>query len=193
MHIWQNSMIRRYMIFGAIGMSALISVGLLLVIVILKQTPGNVENEDSRSPPIPGRRALLIGVTDYDHFPAYRLLGPGNDVITLRHILITFYGFLPDNVVCLAESEKSANRRPTRENIQREFQRLADVAKEGDQFFILLAGHGDRQPEMPPAKPEFRQADGISEIFLAADVRPAEGSPPPRFRTPSSMSIFVFG
>ena len=112
------------------------------------------------------------------------LSGPGNDIAQLRHVLTSYYGFPSDDIVCLAEVEKSPSRRPTRENIERELRRLSEVAREGDQVFILISGHGDRQPESPPANPEFRQPDGISEIFLPADVRPAEGSLP---RVPNAI------
>src|SRR4051794_2104137 len=156
--------------------ACVLGVGLLLYFVgpgcrRTPEIPGT-----NRTPPIPGRRALLVGVTQYDHLPrSYWLSGPGNDVTQLRHVLTTYYGFSTDDVVCLTE-EQDPSRRPTRENIEREFRRLADASREGDQVFILIAGHGDRQPEAPQADPEFRQPDGISEIFLPANVRPAKGS-----------------
>ena len=65
------------------------------------------------------------------------------------------------------------DRRPTRANIEREFRRLADRAGPGDQVFVLLAGHGDCQPESDPPHPLHPEPDGIAEVFLPADVRPA--------------------
>lgn len=124
------------------------------------------------------RHALLVGVTRYDNLePSSHLRGPGNDVQLLRTTLIKHYGFLPGNVVSLTEDEGKPDLRPTRTNIAREFARLAEVAKAGDQVVILLAGHGDRQPESDPPDPVAPEPDGIDEIFLPADVKPWKGHP----------------
>jgi hypothetical protein len=126
------------------------------------------------------RRALLVGVTKYDHLPAHlHLSGPANDVRLLRRLLEERYQFPADRIVTLSGSEgKAASaRRPTRANIEREFRRLADEAREGDQVVILLSGHGDRQPESNPPHPDHPEPDGIDEIFLPADVAEWKGFP----------------
>jgi hypothetical protein len=184
-------MMNRFKIFIGIG-ACVLGVGLLLVLVgpCNSRTAPQTTDSGRPPPPIPGRRALLVGVTQYDHLPrANWLNGPGNDVAKLRYVLTSYYRFPTDDVVCLTEAEKNPSRRPTRENIEREFRRLAEVAREGDQVFVLIAGHGDRQPESPPTNREFRQADGISEIFLPADVRPAAGSP---LRAPNAVADVEF-
>jgi len=131
------------------------------------------------------RRALLIGVTKYDHLrPEYHLQGPANDVQLMRRLLRESYGFSTDGIVCLAEDEAVPARRPTRANIEREFLRLADQANEGDQVVILLSGHGARQPEAIPPDPVYPEPDGIDEIFLPADVREWKGFPE---RVPSAL------
>ncbi|WP_010034148.1 caspase family protein [Gemmata obscuriglobus] len=120
-----------------------------------------------------GKRALLVGVTKYDHLaPASHLSGPGNDIRLMRTTLIERYGFPAENVVCLTEDEGKSELRPTRSSIAREFKRLAEAARPGDQVVVLLAGHGDRQPESDPPDPVAPESDGIDEIFLPADVRP---------------------
>jgi hypothetical protein len=120
-----------------------------------------------------GRRALLVGVTKYDHVPQARLAGPANDVYLMRQLLQTSYHFPAGAIVCLTEDEDRPERRPIRANIEREFRRLAEQAREGDQVVILLGGHGARQP----ADPGNREPDGIDEIFLPADVVPWRGFP----------------
>lgn len=121
-----------------------------------------------------GKRAFLVGVTKYDHLPNDRhLVGPGNDVRLMRQLLQKSYQFAADAIVTLTEDEGQPDRRPTRANIQREFRRLADQAREGDQIVILLAGHGARQP----ADLDNREPDGIDEIFLPADVARWQGFP----------------
>src|SRR5206468_1014016 len=65
------------------------------------------------------------------------------------------------------------DRRPTRANIEREFRRLADEARESAQVVILLAGHGARQP----ADPADREPAGIDEIILPAAADRWRGFP----------------
>ncbi|MBA4192248.1 MAG: hypothetical protein C0467_30125 [Planctomycetaceae bacterium] len=133
-----------------------------------------------------GKRALLVGVTKYDHLAASCYLdGPGNDVRLMRATLIRSFGFRPENVVCLTEDEGKPELRPTRVNIAREFKRLAEVARPKDQIVVLMAGHGDRQPESDPPDPIAPEADGIDEMFLPADVRPWQGHPE---RVPNAIS-----
>ena len=125
-----------------------------------------------------GRRALLVGVTKYDHLAVgSHLSGPGNDVKLLRKTLLDRYRFRTEDIVCLTEDEGKPELRPTRANIAREFKRLADEAKPGDQVVVLLAGHGDRQPETDPPDAAAPEPDGIDEIFLPADVEPWHGFP----------------
>ncbi len=127
--------------------------------------------------PAAGRRALLIGVTKYDHLPRDRhLSGPANDVRLMGRFLQERFGFPADGIVTLAEDEGSPAKRPTRANIEREFRRLADQAHEGDQVVILLAGHGSQEPENPP-DPANPEPDGLDEIFLPADVSQWKATP----------------
>lgn len=130
------------------------------------------------------RRALLVGVTKYDHLPQnLHLTGPANDVRLMKRLLMERYQFPAEGIVTLAESEGPA-RRPTRANIARAFRTLVDQAREDDQVVIFLSGHGDRQPESDPPHPQFPEPDGIDEIFLPADVRIGEGSP---MRAPNAI------
>ena len=82
-------------------------------------------------------------MTKYDNLPtSLHLSGPANDVRLMRRLLEGDYQFPPDSIVSLTENEGVRERRPTRANIAREFRRLAELAHEGDQVVILLAGHG---------------------------------------------------
>src|SRR5947209_4341962 len=83
------------------------------------------------------RHALLVGCTKYPGLgEKFWLTGPGNDVIMVRDLLLKQFAFSPDHVMTLSEKEgemKGADRYPTRANIEREFKRLAKVARAGDQ------------------------------------------------------------
>ena len=119
-----------------------------------------------------GHRALLVGVTKYDHLPESKhLAGPANDVVMFRDVLVSRFGFRADDIVILSETAKRDSLRPTKANIEREFKALAEAAKEGDQVVVYLAGHGDKQPEANPPDPDFPEPDGLDEIFLPADVK----------------------
>ena len=115
----------------------------------------------------PGRHALLVGCTCYPSLEEHlQLEGPGNDVALMRRLLIDHYQFPPESIVTLAEESLGGQKLPTRDNIKGEFDRLAKVARTGDEVVILLSGHGSQQPDdNPPEEP-----DGLDETFLPRDV-----------------------
>lgn len=141
--------------------------------------------EESAAPEFTGRRlALLVGCTEYDALSSRRdLNGPANDVILLRHLLLTRYGFQPEDVTVLAEQDDIDTafdnleiddaltcERPTRNAIMTALQKLADEAEEGDTIFILLSGHGCRQPAIDSASALDVEKDGLDELFLPCDI-----------------------
>lgn len=118
------------------------------------------------------RHALLVGVSFYENLPKNKhLIGPANDVLLMRQLLLDKFQFSPDRIVVLSEQEgkeRGKNAYPSRANIEREFKRLAAVVQPGDQVVIHLGGHGSQQPEdktSPDPEP-----DGLDEIFLPRDV-----------------------
>ncbi len=120
-----------------------------------------------------GRKiALLVGCTKYDKLAEnFWLHGPGNDVVLMRKVLTERFGFADRDIVTLAEGPRAAGR-PTRANIQRQFDRLAREARPGDQIVIVLGGHGSQQPDQEP----FDEPDGLDETFLPCDAGPWDGS-----------------
>ena len=127
-------------------------------------------NENS-SPAATGRRALLIGCTKYADIPVHPLEGPANDVVLMRTLLEGRFGFQSAQVVTLAEGREDTLR-PTRANIEREFNDLAEAAQPGDQVLILMSGHGTQQPDEDPPDPDDPEPDGLDEVFLPADAQP---------------------
>jgi Caspase domain len=124
----------------------------------------------------PGKRALLVGCTFYEHLDkGLHLEGPGNDVLLMQKLLTERFGFHPDNIVILAESA-GKDRLPTRKNIEQQFQRLIRITRPGDQVVILMAGHGSQQPQKQPVAPEDFEADGLDELFLPRDVGRWDGA-----------------
>ena len=122
------------------------------------------------------RRALLIGVTDLQdvRLKGRSLKGPANDVDLFRHVLERAPLSVPAaNIRMLKGGVRDPAQRPTRANIQREFLRLAQISKKGDQVVILMAGHGSQQPAN--SDPTEEEPDGLDEIFLPEDASGWDG------------------
>lgn len=135
--------------------------------------------------PASGRRlALLVGCTRYDSLVARRQLrGPANDVVLMRRLLTERFGFDPADITVLAEQDHvdRAQRQqqqepsircdlPTDEHIIREFERLICDARAGDTVFILLSGHGSRQPDQDNDPERDPEPDGFDELFLPCNI-----------------------
>jgi len=83
--------------------------------------------------------ALLIGINRYPKLPSdLQLQYAVKDVLALRNVLVTRYGFLPKDVRTLTDSEA------TRTNIERALSSLADstTIKPQDRILIYFSGHG---------------------------------------------------
>ena len=122
----------------------------------------------------PRRLVLLVGAARYPNLDKRMWLdGPENDAA----LLATFLRYAPFNVpesdiTVLAGWPDDAAKRPTKANIARAFQRLAQSAKPGDLVFIAMAGHGSQQPS---SKSLAEEPDGLDELFLPADVGKWDG------------------
>lgn len=139
--------------------------------LVLLAFPGAVLADDKS--PAPTRHALLVGCSKYANLPLGKhLQGPSNDVILVREMLGKRFQFADQNVVTLSDEagEASDDLRPMRANIHKQFKRLAQAAKKGDLVYIHLSGHGAQQPQKDLDDPESYEPDGLSEIFLPADI-----------------------
>lgn len=115
------------------------------------------------------RHALLVGCSKYAALEqSWQLEGPANDVALVSHVLRTRFHFRDDHVKVLAD--ESGIDRPTRDAIEREFRRLADRVREGDEVVILLAGHGTQQPDDDPNDRSDYEPDGLDEVFCPVDI-----------------------
>jgi hypothetical protein len=123
-------------------------------------------------PAPPGRHALLIGCTRYDHLPPqYWLEGVPNDVPLLTGVLKDLYGFTDADVRELSEAAAERKMdiawRPTRKNIEREIAELAKRVGPDHQVVLWLSGHGHVQagPNPPGAPPREQR-----QVFLPCDI-----------------------
>jgi S1-C subfamily serine protease len=154
---------------GRIAMNRCLIGHVLLIALLLG--PSGMPGRAEESPPST-RRALLIGCTKYDQNPHFALRGPANDLMLMRKVLVDRLGFPEKNILELSEKAGATGpeKRPTRANIERAFQRLARETQPGDQVLVFLAGHGSQQPERAGCDPAEAKPDGMSEIFLPADI-----------------------
>ena len=84
------------------------------------------------------RAALIIGIGQYSEASNTDTLhGVPVDMLNARRMAKEM-GISNDNIVELRDSQA------TKENIQREFKKLAEKVKEGDRVFIYHSGHGTR-------------------------------------------------
>lgn len=98
--------------------------------------------------PEPGaRRALLIGIDDYQHEHISKLKGCVNDVRLMKTILEETFGFPPENVT------KIENEEATREKLLATLDRFVAETGANDIVVIHYAGHGslmtDREGDEP--------------------------------------------
>jgi len=129
----------------------------------------------------PVRHALLVGCSEYPElrkaFPEryereLALRGPVNDVELLGATLERVLGLTREHTTVLAGWREDIRTRPTCANVLAHLERLAHEARRGDQVIVYLAGHGSQQ-KVKRIKTE-EEPDGLEEIFLPADVRPAQ-------------------
>jgi len=149
--------------------------------------PAEVDEPDEPPDPDNPRHALLIACSKYDHLPASaQLRGPVNDVGLMKNLLTGRFKFPAGNITVLSERKGREDSRPLRANIEREFQRLAELAQVGSHVVVYFSGHGAQQPNDNPDDPADPEPDGLDEILCPADIKPEFDLE--EFRVPNSVS-----
>jgi len=113
----------------------------------------------------PTHWAVVIGISDYINFDDVQggdLPGAERDARSMRDVLVTRWGFPPDQVRMLL------NREATRDAIEAAITDwLASNARPGDQVTIYFAGHGSQMWDE-----DGDEDDGLDETLAPADVSP---------------------
>lgn len=118
------------------------------------------------------QRALLVGVSELVNQPqALWLQAPRNDVMLMRDALQK-QGFAAADITVLADGVSGAAL-PESQAIHDALGRLLAQSKSGDFVLLYFSGHGTRLRDV--AK-RYQEPDGLSENFLARDVRGTLGS-----------------
>ena len=84
------------------------------------------------------RRALLIGINEYQTEEFQDLRGAVNDVVAMREILISKYNFPESNITVLTDSDA------TRQNILDAMDDLVGDSTADDMVYVHYSGHGSQ-------------------------------------------------
>lgn len=140
---------RRLATRGKLAMAMLLLGGLALPQTVISQS-SNIKQSDRlithpetvKILPSQNKRwALLIGVDRYEDSNISSLRGAGNDVRSLREVLVNHAGFPQDQVIVLS-SDEPTERQPTRRNILRRLSNLSGLVPKDGLLLVSFAGHG---------------------------------------------------
>lgn len=110
--------------------------------------------------------ALLVGVSGYTNLEDnMQLAGPRNDVALFRDLLLE-RRVRPQDMTVLADGLAGAGN-PTKREIMRGLDGIAQRAQRGDLVFLMFAGHGSQAPSKDEPRNE---PDGLDEIFMPGDI-----------------------
>jgi hypothetical protein len=107
-------------------------------------------------------RALLIGINNYESVP--KLHGALNDVETIRHILLTKWGFVERNITVL--TDKAA----TRIGMLTALEQFVKETGPHDTVYVHYSGHGSQVEDLSGDE----QDDQLDETLVPQDGRTGE-------------------
>lgn len=113
----------------------------------------------------PRRRAVLIGC-NYASTPSATLQGCINDAACLRHLLVSRFGFLDQDVVLLLDTSPYPSQWPTRANILWHASSLSSGARGGDSLFFSFSGHGSQVPDQSGVRRKKEEDEEESGSFF---------------------------
>ncbi|KAK8575681.1 hypothetical protein V6N13_033067 [Hibiscus sabdariffa] len=104
---------------------------------------------EGKRTPEGNRKAVLVGCNyPNTHF---RLHGCINDVLAMKKLIMTGFGFAEKNITVLIDDpDTSSNKLPTRTNIMRALEEMVNGAKAGDVLFFHFSGKGTILPSLEP-------------------------------------------
>ena len=104
------------------------------------------------------KKALLVGINQFVTLPENTLHGCVNDVLLLRGVLTTFYGFLSDEITILIDHGATYNA------IFNALAQLITGAQPGDVLVFHFSGHGTQVADR-----DGDEDDGADECLVPTD------------------------
>jgi len=115
-------------------------------------------------------RAILIGVSKFDHLKIAPLEGPLNDV-ALMGVALQARGLEGRQIIKLTDYSAESYK-PRRANILRVFAETAKASLANDVVIVYFSGHGAQVPQPKPVpKGRWVEPDGLDEVFLTRDTK----------------------
>ncbi len=110
------------------------------------------------------KQALFVGINYYNN-PSARLNGCINDINNTENILITKYGYSPNNITKLHDAPGSdPNLQPTKEAIIRELTKLIANSANCSEIWFHYSGHGSQVRDR-----NMDESDGLDEVLVPCD------------------------
>jgi hypothetical protein len=121
-----------------------------------------------------GARALLIGVADYNDPTIPDLAYSDRDIYALAETLLRSGHYSPDDLIVMTTDQPSADRRPTKFNLQVQLEGLAEV-QGASTLLVYFSGHGvgktvnnERQNFLFPEDTDDASPHRLGETSLSA-------------------------
>lgn len=112
------------------------------------------------------RKALCVGINNFQNYPSAALRGCINDVNDMANILEEFYDFTECDIIKLMDTQA------TKENIMKHLESMISDAKEGkyDYLVFSMSSHGTQVPDVSEDEP-----DRLDEAFCPYDLAEKDG------------------
>lgn len=110
------------------------------------------------------KKALFVGINYYT-VPSAKLNGCINDINNMEKILISKYGYSPENIVKLHDTVgNDVNLQPTKSNILNELRKLIKSSESCSEIWFHYSGHGSQVRDT-----NNDESDGLDEVIVPID------------------------
>ncbi|XP_074319967.1 metacaspase-9-like [Silene latifolia] len=89
-----------------------------------------------------GKRMAVLAGCNYAGRGSSELKGCINDVVSMKKVLISCFGFKENDIVLLTDNEAALEKKPTGANIKKALERMIKQAEDGDLLVFHFSGHG---------------------------------------------------
>ncbi|XP_074319968.1 metacaspase-9-like [Silene latifolia] len=89
-----------------------------------------------------GKRMAVLAGCNYAGRGSSELKGCINDVVSMKKVLISSFGFKENDIVLLTDNEAALEKKPTGANIKNALERMIKQAEDGDLLVFHFSGHG---------------------------------------------------
>ncbi|KAG1658860.1 hypothetical protein FOA52_008817 [Chlamydomonas sp. UWO 241] len=116
----------------------------------------------------PGARRSKVAVLIGCNYPGTQaaLAGCVNDVHAVREMLLTHFGFYPQDITVMIDTDPKCVQ-PTGANIKKQLRDAVASMTDGDELFVHFSGHGT---QVPVREPDPEEPDHLDEAICPTDM-----------------------